>query len=273
MTCRWHVGVAAIGLLLTCQGAAQEPRFADLLFAPNTTGATARGCCVITGDDVRGTGVTARQIIEAAYRRHAFDRRQVVGGPSWIDEDRFDFVARVAGGHVYDRAGFAAATAATLRAYVNQHAVIRLESRDQPAYAITSVRDVRPGLRTVSVDCGAQLRRIARGDAMPGRPCGAAPYPGRLTASAITMADLASLIAVWVDRPVIDRSGLTGQFDVDLEGVEVKPAGPFGPSYRPSSSPRSIFTMIEEQLGLRLEPVTAPVEVVVVEKAERPSRG
>jgi uncharacterized protein (TIGR03435 family) len=75
-----------------------------------------------------------------------------------------------------------------------------------------------------------------------------------------------------VDRPVIDRTGLTGQFDVDLEGVEVQPSGPFGPSFRPSETKESIFKLIRSQLGMQLEPVVAAVEVVVVEKAERPSR-
>jgi uncharacterized protein (TIGR03435 family) len=272
MTSPRQGGLALIVLALTSGVAAQEPRFADLLFAPNASGVRARGCCVIARDEIRGEGVTVRQIMEAAYRRHAFDRREVIGGPSWIDEDRFDFTARVAGGHNYDRTGFAAATVATLRAHANHHAVIRLESQERPVYALTWVRDVGPGLRRSTIDCGAQIRAMERGETIQGRPCGASPYPGRLMAGGITIADLASLIARWVDRPVIDRTGLQGQFDVDLEGVEVKPAGPFGPSYRPSSTTQSIFASIQSQLGMRLQPVNAPVEVVIVQAAERPSR-
>jgi uncharacterized protein (TIGR03435 family) len=86
------------------------------------------------------------------------------------------------------------------------------------------------------------------------------------------MADVASLIGRWVDRPVIDRSGLTGVFDLDLEGVEVRPAGPFGPSAHASETKQSIFDHIQQQLGMRLEPVMAMIEVVIVEDVERPSR-
>ena len=84
------------------------------------------------------------------------------------------------------------------------------------------------------------------------------------------MADFAGLITSWVDRPVIDRTGLTGTFDVDVEGVEVKPAGPFGPSYRPSETKESIFNTVQSQLGLRLERVTAPIEVLIIERVEKP---
>ncbi len=251
----------------------QDPRFANLLFAPNQTGDKSRGCCVIGAGEISGKGVTVRQVIEAAYRRHAFDRREVIGGPAWIDEDRFDFTAQVAGGHVYDRSGFAAATLATLRAYANQHARIRTEMRERQVYALVPTGGPRPGLVTSAADCAEQMRALELRQPISGRPCGASPYPGRLMATGITMADLASLITPWVGRTVIDRTGLAGGIDVDLEGVEVKPSGPFGPSYRPSDTKTSIFEHLEKQLGMRLEPISAQVEVVVVDSVEKPSRG
>lgn len=265
------VGFAIVlGLVLVLDLGAQEPRFADLLMGPNTSGAKARGCCVLRGDDIRGEGITIRQLIAAAYRRHAFDRRDVIGGPSWIDDERYDFTAKVAGGHVYDPSGFPSLTFATLRAYVDAKIAVRRERREQPVYALVSEQNARPGLVASTLDCAAQMRAMDRGEKIEGRPCGVSPYPGRLMAGGITMADLASLITPWVDRPVIDRTGLVGVFDVDVEGVEVKPPGPFGPSYRPSDTTASIFTTVQSQLGLRLEPVTAPIEVLIVERAEKP---
>ncbi len=250
---------------------AQEPRFADLLLQPNRTGETARGCCVLRAGEISGTGITLRQLVEAAYRRHALDRREVIGGPAWLDE-RYDFTAQVASGHVYDRSGFPAPTFAMLRAYVTTRITIRPERRDRPVYALTAVHapTLGPHLRRSDLDCAAQMRAFERRQPIDGPPCGASPYPGRLMARGVTTADLASLVATWVDRPVIDRTGLPGLFDVDVEGVEVKPAGPFGPSYRPSDGRTSIFTTIQSQLGLRLDRVTAPVEVLVIERAEKP---
>jgi uncharacterized protein (TIGR03435 family) len=257
-------------LVLVLDLGAQEPRFADLLIQPNSSGAKARGCCVLRGDEIRGEGITIRQLIAAAYRRHAFDRREVIGGPSWIDDERYDFTATVAVGHAYDQSGFPGPTFATLRAYVEHHATVRREPRERPVYALVSVGHIRPGLGASKLDCAAQMRAMTRGEKIEGPPCGASPYPGRLMARGVTMADLASLITPWVDRPVIDRTGLTGIFDVDVEGVEVRPAGPFGPSLRPSDTKASIFTTIQSQLGMRLEPVTAPIEVLIVERAEKP---
>lgn len=265
-------GSSLLLIALVTAAGAQEPRFADLLIGPNTTGAKVRGCCVLRGDEIRGEGLTIRQLIAAAYRRHAFDRREVIGGPSWIDDKRYDFTAKVAGGLAYDPSGFPGPAFATLRAYVEGKISVRREQREQPVYALVSVRDVRPGLGRSTLDCAAQMRAMDRDEKVQGPPCGASPYPGRLMAKAITMADLASLITPWVDRPVIDRTGLNGVFDVDVEGFEVKPAGPFGPSYRGSDTKESIFNTVQSQLGMRLERVTAPIEVLIIERAERPVR-
>ena len=137
--------------------------------------------------------------------------------------------------------GFPAPTFATLRAYVDAQDRHASRARERPVYALVSMQEARPGLAASALDCAAQMRAMDRGEKIQGRPCGVSPYPGRLMARGITMADLASLITPWVDRPVIDRTGLMGVFDVDVEGVEVKPAGPFGPSYRPSNTKDSIF--------------------------------
>ena len=260
----------SLGCLIVLSGAvasAPEPRFADALIGPNRTGEQARSCCELRAGEVSGTGITVRQLVDAAYRRHAFDRREVIGG-SWLDDDRYDFTAQIAGGHVYDRSGFPAETWATLREYLKNKVHVRAELRERPVYALTLRERGAPGprLQRSDRDCGAEMRAMERGDKVPGPPCGASPYPGRLMARGIGRADLAALVTPWVDRPVIDRTGLTGQFDVDVEGVEVKPAGPFGPSYRPSETRRSIFETMPEQLGLRLEPMTTPIEVLVVER-------
>jgi uncharacterized protein (TIGR03435 family) len=244
---------------------AQELRFADALIGPNRTGEQARSCCVLRAGAISGTGITVRQLVDAAYRRHGFDRREIVGGP-WLDEERYDFTAQVAGGHLYDRSGFPAETWATLREYLRNKVNVRAELRERPVYALTVRGRPGPRLQRSDRDCGTEMRAMERGEKIAGPPCGASPYPGRLMARGIGMADLAALVTPWVDRPVIDRTGLPGQFDVDVEGVEVKPAGPFGPSYRPSDTKRSIFDVMPEQLGLSLEPVIAPIEVLVVER-------
>jgi len=107
-----------------------------------------------------------------------------------------------------------------------------------------------------------------------------APSDGTTTlqGTAITLSALANALQQRVDCPVIDKTGLTGLFDVKLEwspGAEA-PVGPFGPNPNappapPDDSGPTIFTAVQEQLGLRLESGKAPLDVVVIESAEKPS--
>ena len=85
------------------------------------------------------------------------------------------------------------------------------------------------------------------------------------------MAGLARLLAVPVGRLVLDRTGLSGRgFDFDLEFSADPPAGvPPAPSENPGAP--SIFTALEEQLGLKLQAERAPVEVLVIDRVERPT--
>jgi uncharacterized protein (TIGR03435 family) len=104
---------------------------------------------------------------------------------------------------------------------------------------------------------------------------------GRATieGNAIPMAALVNALQPRVDRPVIDKTGLMGLFDVKLEwtpGTEAPPL-PFGPNPNapppapPDDSAISIFTAVQEQLGLRLDGAKGPVEVVVIDNAQKPS--
>lgn len=175
-----------LGLVLVLNLWAQEPRFADLLIGPNTSGAKARGCCALKpGGEISATGITVRQLIEAAYRRHAFDRREVIGGPSWIDDERFDFTARVAGDHAYDRSGFPAAAFATLRAYLEAKISVRADQRERPVYALMSGEGARPGLATSTVDCAAQMRPHSNIRCGCGGGRGEARWPIRAGLSAV----------------------------------------------------------------------------------------
>jgi uncharacterized protein (TIGR03435 family) len=85
------------------------------------------------------------------------------------------------------------------------------------------------------------------------------------------MQDLAGFLSGLVKRVVVDRTGLTGNFDLEVDAVEVQPPGPLGPSARPSDTTLSIFTTLPEQLGLTLESAKGPVDIVVINHAEKPT--
>jgi uncharacterized protein (TIGR03435 family) len=219
--------------------------------------------------------VTLVQLVEAAYKRHAFDRPEVEGGPDWSTVDRFDVSGRAGAEHALDESGFPRRTLMMLRNLLAVRFSLRVRhaERDRPVYALTMVREATLGarLRRSEVNCAEVMRSLRKGQG-PDKPrCAIAAYPGRLVASAVTLPDFASVLSGSLDRVVVDRTGLEGNFDLEVEAVEFRPSGPFGPSYRPSDTQQSIFQALPEQLGLRLEPTAGSVGIVVIEHAERSS--
>ncbi len=107
--------------------------------------------------------------------------------------------------------------------------------------------------------------------------------PGRLTGGGTTMPQLAQSLSQYTGRMVIDRTGLTGSFDYDLEfapdtalrgrgpggGMPAGPAAQATSPTAPTGDP--IFTAVQEQLGLRLDAQRAPVDVLVIDSAEQPT--
>jgi uncharacterized protein (TIGR03435 family) len=85
------------------------------------------------------------------------------------------------------------------------------------------------------------------------------------------MAALARMLVVPAGRLVEDRTGLAGGFDFDLAFTMDGAAPPGAQAPAPDANAPSIFTALEEQLGLKLEPTRAPVEVLVIDRVERPT--
>ena len=254
---------------------AQSSQFTSATIRPSIAAAGERGGSTLGPDgSFVGTNVTLKRLIENVYRRFGFDRREVVGGPDWIAVDRFDLVARADRDHIVDPSGFPGETLRMMQLLLEDRFQLRLrrELRERPMYAMVSTpNSSRPGLTPAGADCASETLAQSRGDRSQRPLCGPSPYPGRLVARSITLGDLASLLSPHLDRPVIDRSGLRGAFDVNLEAIEIQPTGPFGPSYRPSDTKESIFSAVVSQLGMRLEKTTATIEILVVEHAEKPA--
>jgi uncharacterized protein (TIGR03435 family) len=96
-------------------------------------------------------------------------------------------------------------------------------------------------------------------------------------AEGATLAEFAQVLSIFLDRPVVDRSALEGRFDIHIEfSADETTPGLRGPVSDPSppaadSNRPSIFTAIQEQLGLQLQSATGPVESLVIDHVERPS--
>jgi uncharacterized protein (TIGR03435 family) len=163
------------------------------------------------------------------------------------------------------------------------------ETRELPVYALVFARsDGKLGsqLHPASVDCEA-LRATGRDRGAPPpfpqpgeRPtCGMRLGPGQMAGGGYPLSQLATTLSSFVQRVVVDRTGLAGNFDFDLTWSpdQFQGGGPLGPlpgSERPvgsDSSAPSIFTALEEQLGLKLASQKGPVDVLVIDRVERPT--
>jgi uncharacterized protein (TIGR03435 family) len=268
--------------------AAQEPareptprQFVTASITPSMAGKSGeRALRLLPGGVFSATSVTVRELVEYAYQRHAFDHREVKGGPAWIDVERFDITARAGGAHTVDAdASFREAWSMIRGLLANQFRLkVHEADSSRAVYALVLARSdgtLGPKLRRTDADCGAVMKGPMPA-LLPGQtpPCTLKVPPGRLFVNTVGMPTLASLLSQHVDRPVLDRTGLTGRFDVQLESSDIKAArdykpGPSDAGLAPVTGP-TIFVALPEQLGLRLQPQTAAVPVVVIDHVERP---
>ncbi len=199
------------------------------------------------------------------------------GGARALQADKFDVVATTEAGVSQPQ------MALMLRALLVERfkVAVHREAQELPIYTLVMARrDGRlgPRLRPSSVDCAAlssaESAKAAAGDFVA-EPCkGLRNAPGKATGRAVTIALLARLISGWVDdhRPVEDRTGLTGAFDLDLDWTPDRPQpadAPVLPPIDPNGA--GLFTALQEQLGLKLEPAKHSIDLVVVDYAEPPT--
>jgi uncharacterized protein (TIGR03435 family) len=240
---------------------------------------------------------TLRDLVALAYQLQDGSLRQesqISGGPGWINADRFDIAAKadIPGGVDANRA-VGATRPSDIGAIDRVRLMVRTlladrfkltvhnETRELPVYALIMARsDGKPGpqLRKVDVDCAA----LYEGGRLPPSPepgkaaCGAFRGLGtsRITGHAVTMVMLANLVVRGsVGRVVLDRTGLGGAFDLDLEWTPERTAlpGNASPGVPPASEGPSIFAALQEQLGLKLDSRRDPVDVLVIDHVERPT--
>jgi uncharacterized protein (TIGR03435 family) len=221
-----------------------------------------------------------RALITFAYQ---LQPNQLIGGPPWLDRDRFDVVAKVDGdvrpaaGGGPDRVMLAMRTLLEERFQLAIHP----ETRELDVFALMVVKpgQLGPALKPAEQDCspeGMAARRAAPPD--PSRPffCGLRGMgPGKIALSGMPLSFYARSLSNQVGRFVVDRTGLEGRWDFTLTFVPQGPPGqPFGaaaPGEPVDPDTPDLFTALRQQLGLKLEPTKAPVDVMVIDRVEKPT--
>lgn len=262
---------ASLGLFLMCPG------FAQLTFEvasikpsnPDTQGGFIQ---FMPGGGLKMTNIPLRAMITFAYDVRDF---QVSGGAGWVGTERFDVIARPDRTTVDGPVDFANMTdgqrktmrdqiAERLRALLGDRfqLTVHKETKEQPIYALVLAKNGSKLQDTK--ETGTQQRMMTN--------------RGRSEGHAIPVGMLVQTLSGLLGRPVVDKTGLTGKYDFVLEwtpdvGQDARAQG-FGDGITtpaPAPGGPTIFTALQEQLGLKLESQKGPVENIVIDRAEKPS--
>jgi uncharacterized protein (TIGR03435 family) len=230
----------------------------------------------------RASNAPLRLLIAAAYLRLFTKSRLIVGGPGWIDTERFDIEARAAGNPGVEQKRLMMQLLLEDRFKLLMHH----ETRQLPIYALVVSKPGKTGPQLTPHSDDAKCADAAAGSPPQPGPgettpayCGGffmIPKSGALREAGnnITMDMLGAQLNQSVDRTVVNRTGLSGAFDFTIEfAPELGPGSQPGSNASPSDplGPPSRFTALQEQLGLKLESQTGPVDVLVIDHVEEPS--
>ena len=273
---RSSIVVASAIVIISASAIAQTPSFEVASIKPAAPDARGMFISPGPGGGVRITNMTLKEMIVLAWRVQPF---QVTGGPSWLDTLHFDVVAKPESPVPQDQ------MPVMLQALLKDrfHLVVTQEMKELPIYAMVLARKdgkLGPGLTETTESSCTQFdpknppRPQSTGGPAP-KFCGNMGTNGRsMNAYARSVGDMAPLLSRLLGRSVVDKTGLTGKYDIQLnwapdENQSLAPA-PAGQSPVDSTA-ASIFTAFQEQLGLKLESQKGPVEVVVVLSVDKPS--
>ena len=201
---------------------------------------------------------TLKFCVEMAWNVKDF---QVAGGPGWSDSDRYDIDAVAA--EAFKPGEFRAMLQALLADRFGL--TIHRETQEKPGFALVVARN-GPKLPPPGEDPSIMFSRTPTGDAT-------------LNATRTSMQQLASSLASRLGSTIIDRTGIEGQFDVSMQWTPdpstepflTKSGAPAPPPPPDAVSGPSIFSVLQEKFGLKLEARKVPVEIIVIDRANRPS--
>jgi uncharacterized protein (TIGR03435 family) len=217
------------------------------------------------------SGMAIAPVIRTAYPADVSD---LVGAPDWVNTERYDLTAQA--GRDVPREQMELMLRAMLADRFKL--AVHYEMQERPVYALVLARaDGRlgPGIRRSDLDCDAiQAARRAGSQEQPPATSNGAPACGmsmrgtvgmevRLGARPLSI--LASSFGTGPGRVVVDKTGLQGNYDITLNYMPQPKAD------APPDAPPNVFTALQEQLGLKLEPDRAPLKILVIDRIERPA--
>jgi uncharacterized protein (TIGR03435 family) len=223
------------------------PQFDAVSIKPNTSDDRGGSMRPIAGG-FSAANLSVKMLIQSAYNVKPW---QISGGPNWATTDHYDIEAKIDGNPTFQQRLDMLQPLLADRFQLKFHR----ETRQMPAYSLTLAKN-GPKLSATAPD--------VRGYITPGR--------GLIEGKAVSMPMLANFLGGSLGQSVTDKTGLAGGFDIKLEWTPTEGESNYTYGDRPlDPNGSSIFTAIQEQLGLKLEAGKAPVELLVIDRVERPS--
>jgi uncharacterized protein (TIGR03435 family) len=226
-----------------------HPSFAVATIKPHDPGERDRGIWV-QGDHFDFSAASVEKLMKWAY---SIQSEQIVGGPDWVRQDRYDINGRPDTEGEPDLAQQREMIAKLLadRFGLKFHR----ETRELPVYAIRIARS-GPKLALAAHPERKPIEESSNG--------GHGPTDRILTYNSAPISYFVMVQQLWSDRPLVDQTGLTGKYDFVLRYTADE-----AHSTDPDAAP-GLFTAVQQQLGLKFEPAKAPIEVFVIDHVERP---
>jgi len=249
------------GMMLVAVAAwAQQPVFEVASIRPNKSGEL-----LMLFQPQEGGRFTAKNCSLALLMQYAYEiwTYQIADAPGWVRSDKYDVAAKAAEGDPQ-----ASEVRVMLRQLLEDRFQLKYhwETREAPVYFLAvskagKLKESAPG------DCPPKNVDGPRAGSPNDAPCGGLRNsPGHTKGIKLTAGDLAASLSFLLGKTVVDKTGLTGKYDVELEWTpeRVQMAG------ATENGPPGIFTAMQEQLGLKLESGKGPVKMMVVDRVERP---
>jgi uncharacterized protein (TIGR03435 family) len=283
----WIVLVVVTAIpIFSQQTAGTKPAFEVATIKPSTSADNRIMIMGQPGGRFTVTNATLKMVMGVAYRVRDF---QISGGPSWITTDRWNIEAKAEEGSIPPLTGPPDPT-------VPNPLTLMVQSLIEDRFQLKMHRETKelPVYELLVGKSGSKMKLSAdqspakppeRGSPLPPPPQRGGPMPrgamrvgrGALEANGVLITNLVAALSQQLGRTLIDKTDLKGFYDIKLEWTPeigqgpVVPGGPEPPPPSGDTSGPSIFTAVQEQLGLRLESSKGPVEVLVIDSVQKPT--
>jgi len=250
----------------------------------NRDGGPVAGLRRLPGGRFEATNIQLSTLISFAYQLQNYELQ---GAPAWADTDRWNVIAKMNGDPPPAPPGVLDPMMMATRALLAERfkLLVHRETKDIDVYLLVKARadgQPGPGLQPSTFDClGLQKAtdEAARGGPTPSNPntpdhmvCGMRVTAGRVQFGGRPLSTFMNVLTTLTQRRVVDRTGLSGDWQFDISFAPPPPAAPGVQASAPDSDAASLFTVLQDSLGLKLESARVPMPVMVVDRVEPPAQ-